>query len=615
MEFRRIALFVLLLLQILSSLVISQTPTPETSADKEKKDKEQSARVSQMLDRVINEAGELRLPQNRSIVYAVSGDLLWKLDEKRSRLLFRDSANEILSFNAECEKEGRESNDRYAVFYDSCGDVRTEILPLIAKHDAELALEMLLATRPARLTTLVARTSLADGKPKSDFMNFNPESYMISEEIGLEQKFALMAAEENPDKALKLIKDSLAKGVSDNVLPLLQKLYKKDEKKAGDLAAEVVRKLTDLDLSKNKDELNMALRFLEFAFKSAPSSNAKEKKFTFSDSQSKDLANKLATTFLDGGKSMMAFSGLETAMPAFEKLLPERVALLKQKRTEILNSLPSEFVQMEERSKLANPNSTPEEIIANIPKLPNDYEKASAYSLLISKIGQIEDEARAKKLIDQIPDEKTRAQAQENFEAARIARSASSGRLDDARKLIGNLTKKKVQIQRLVALAQEFQMKGGETDVAAARSLMRDARALTEEYPATLDAIDDTMEVVKGYATVDPEIAFRILPVIIDKLNSYIGASSVLAGFEPSSHVFKKGEMVVRIKGRDWDMPLFRYMPQIQTLGKADPERMSVLADRFDRPETRAVCKINLILGFLTADKKADAPMPVAAKP
>jgi hypothetical protein len=64
----------------------------------------------------------------------------------------------------------------------------------------------------------------------------------VSQEIALEQRFAVLAAEQNPDKAIKLIKESLAKGISYNVLPLLQKLNQKDEKKASALADDVVKK-------------------------------------------------------------------------------------------------------------------------------------------------------------------------------------------------------------------------------------------------------------------------------------------------------------------------------------------------------------------------------------
>lgn len=595
----------------LCSFAFAQSQPSESDADKEKKKKEIDERVVQLLDQAIAEAGTMRLPQNRAVIFAISGDLYWKFDSKRSRDLFRDAAAEILAFNQESEKEKRESNDAYAgLFVDYGTDVRNEILPLIAKHDAELAFDLLLQTRPARLAEAIARASAPNAKSTSDGMfTFDPDRQRVAQELALEQRFALLAADENPEKAIKMIKESLAKGVSANVLPLLHKLNKKDEKKAAELGGDVIKKLVDSDLAKNAEDMRVAVGFLQFAFKPPPASpNNKDKPFAFSESQVKDLANKIANTLLQPSKSMSIAMMLTQAMPMLEKFVPDKVALLKQKQAEAEASMPPEFKRMQEQQKLWDANSTPEDILAQLPKLQNEYEKMSAYQSLIRKIAEIEDDARAKKLIDQIPDEKTRTSALDQFEAARIGRSASAGKLDEARKLIGNLTKKKTQIQRLVALAMDFQKKGGEKEIANANALMKDAKALTNEYAETDEDLGDVMEVVKGYATVEPETAFRMLEPVIDKMNEYIQASAVISKFNSRSQTFKKGELALKVNGNNWDMPLFRYMPQMQLLGKADLERMNTFADRFTRPDSRAIVKLYVLQGFLKDDKKPDTP-------
>lgn len=593
---------------LFSSIAFAQTQPSESDADKDKKKKEVDERVMQLLDQAIGEANTLRLPQNRAIVYAISGDLFWKFDEKRSRELFRNAAAEILTFNQENEKEKRESTDAYAEVFDWSTEARNEILPLVAKHDAELAFELLLQTRPTKLSEAIARASLPTAKSGDGMFNFNPDQQRVRQELALEQQFALLVADENPEKAIKLIKDSLAKGISFNVMPLLQKLNKKDEKKAAELAGDVIKKLVDSDLTKNDEDMRAALSFLQYAFKPPPSANAKEKQFTFSEAQVKDLANKMANTFLQPSKTMTMAMALSQAMPMLEKFAPDKVALLKQRQAENDASMPPEFKRMQEQQKLWDENSTPEDILAQLPKLQNEYEKLSANQSLIRKIGQIEDEARAKKLIDQIPDEKTRTSAQEQFEAARIGRSATAGKLDEARKLIGNLTKKKTQIQRLVALAIDFQKKGGEKEIANAKGLMKDAKALTNEYAESDEDVADIMEVVKGYATVEPETAFRMFEPIIDQINEYVQASSVLSKYNTRYSSFKKGELTLKVNGNQWDMPLFRYIPQMQLLGKADLERMNTLADRFGRADSRAIVKLYVLQGFLKDDKKSDNP-------
>jgi hypothetical protein len=65
---------------------------------------------------------------------------------------------------------------------------------------------------------------------------------------------------------------------------------------------------------------------------------------------------------------------MSQAMPSLEKIVPEKVALLKQKQAEATKNLPPEIKRMQQQQKLWNPNSTPEEILAELPKL-NEFEK------------------------------------------------------------------------------------------------------------------------------------------------------------------------------------------------------------------------------------------------
>src|SRR5688500_4730061 len=98
----------ILALILIGSSMVGQAPT-ETAEEKAKKKKEIDERVVQMIDQSIADAAALRLAQNRAIVLTLAGDLYWKFDNKRSRELFRQAAGEIVSYNAEVEREKLES--------------------------------------------------------------------------------------------------------------------------------------------------------------------------------------------------------------------------------------------------------------------------------------------------------------------------------------------------------------------------------------------------------------------------------------------------------------------------------------------------------------------------
>jgi hypothetical protein len=584
--------------------VPAQISPTESKTEKEKAQKELEKRVLEILDQAVNDAAALKLAQNRAVVYALAGDLYWKFDEKRARELFRNCESEILVTNEESEKEKKENDDPYAGFIFEFNSVRSDILPLIAKHDADLALQMLASTRPAKLAEAMLKAAQPNNKPEGGYMNFNPDQLRVQQEIALEQQFAVLAAEQSPDKAIKLIKDSLSKGISWNVLPLLQKINKKDEKKAAALADDVVKKIVETDLTKKREDLNVAIQLLQYANNPNAPKNPKEKTFQFNETQVKDIANKLAATFMLPNNSLDIMLAMSRVMTTLEKIIPEKMPLLKQKQAESMKNLPRELKQVQDRQKLWNPNSTPEEILAELPKL-SEFEKASAYMSLNNKISQIDDEVRAKKIIEQIPDEKFRNQASEQYESAKISRVAGDGKLDDARKLIKNLKEKKTQIQKLVALAIQFHKKNTEKDIETANGLMKDAKALANEYPEDENELNDLMEVVRGFAIIDAPEAFRLFEPIVDQLNDFVQASAILSKYNKRSQSFKKGELLMKVNGYSRDgLLLFRYINQIQLLGKADLNKISAFSDKFQRNDARTIIKLFIAQGFLKEEKK-----------
>lgn len=597
---------------IFAAVSIGQTASPTPDAEQEKAKKELEEKVVRILDQVVGDASFLRLPQNKAIVFAMAGDALWKFDEKKARDLFRSSAAEILAYNIDAEREKRETSDVMVEFFDF-SDPRGQIMPLVAKNDAELALELLAQTRPASLAEAMLKASTSD-KPEGMMMTgFNPEMQRVRQEIALEQQFALLAADENPDRAIKLIRDSLSRGVTFNALQLLQKLHKKDEKKAAELGGEVIKKLIETDLLKKNDELQVSLTFLQTMARdgAAAGDDQKAKSFRFTDAQVKDLANKLANTFLQPTNFATMSMVLSRALPNLEKIVPERTAALRQRLADSQKSMPAEFRNSIRTQKLWDPNSTAEDILAEIPKLTNEMEKSNAYQAAANKISQIEDETRARRLIDQLGDEKAKARALEQFESAKINRAAAAGKLEDARRMIGQLTNKRIQVQKLVALAQAFHRKGTEADIESAKGLMKTARSLINEAPEDEDELSSLMEVVKGYATIDPDAAFKLFEPITEQINEVVQASAVLSKYNKRDRTFRKGELVLRTTNSSvMGLMLFRFIAQIQMLGKADLDRMGSLADRFQRSDARTLVKLVAIQGALRDDKNADSVPP-----
>lgn len=602
--FRFIAFFLLV------SITFAQNSPTESQVEKDKQKKEQEKQVLKMIDDAVGDAFTLKLARNRAMVYGISGDLYWKFDEKRARELFRNMANDIIISQQESEKEKKERDDAFMFYEGDFDNLRYSLLPFVAKHDADLALELLVQTRPAKLAELMAKASQPNKKQESGMFNYDPNEWKIREEIALEQKFAILAADENPDKAIKMMRESLSKGLSYNLTQLLDKLNKKDADKAKSFSEELISKIKDMDLTKNRQDLGTLVSMLQRATKPATSSdtNSKSKPFKFTDSQIKDLAEKIFATYSSPSTNNMEYAlGFSTIQPMLEKLLPEKVPQIKQRQTELNKIIPPEMKQFQEMNKLWNPNSTPEEILEMIPKM-NESRKEMAYEALGQKISNIEDETKAKKLIEQIPDEKFRERANEKYESAKINRAANAGKLDEAKQLIKNLGKKSNQIQKLVSLAIEFQKKKTEKDQETAANLMKDVKAMINESPEDEDELNDLMQAVKGYAVVNPNEAFRLFDPIVDQINDVVQASSVLSKYNKRDNKFKKGELMFSVERDFWSggLLIFRFIEQMQMLGKADFNRMSQVSDRFTRNDARTIVKLFVAQGFLKEEKPDD---------
>jgi hypothetical protein len=238
-----------------------------------------------------------------------------------------------------------------------------------------------------------------------------------------------------------------------------------------------------------------------------------------------------------------------------------------------------------------------------------DPQKAGAYGALSSKIAQIDDDTRAQRLINQIPDSDARQRAQDQYQAGKVARATQSGDLDDAQRLIGSISQKGTQIQKLVSLAIEFHNKGGDKDIDTANSLMKQAKAMVTQPFEDGDDLNDLLQVIKGYGVVDPDTAFSLFDTVAGEINEVVQASAILSKYSRNDRNFRKGELVMRIGGFPGDtIPLYRCVSQIQMLGKVDIARAGQLGDKMIRSDTRTLIKLFAAQGFLSDGTPSTQP-------
>lgn len=549
--------------------------------------KARNERIMGITEQVLSEVPGLRLPRNRAVVYALAGDIYWRFDQERAIALFRSSAGEIQAHYQEAVVARVNQPAAVMATAGNPMDIRAEILPMVSRRDADLALELLYLTRPPDIAEALARFPADVVVPAAN----DPAQGLASRERSMEQRFQQQAAASDPERAKKFIRESLAKGPTEHVLPLLEMLRQKEPEVALELGAEVIRKAADADLAKNQAYFSTAVSFLRFAARPLPTGSG-PRPFNFSADQTRELANKLVTAYLQNPSPVISLSTIQWAMPTIERFAPERAAQLKQRVTQNLAKSQSQRPG-QGQPRLWSPASTPEELAAIIPKIQNASERASASSMLASKIAQLPDLERAKMLIDQIPDLGQRARAAEQLEARKALLATRDGKFDDARSLIDGLKDRRTKVQRLVALSMQYRLRNTPEAIEMAKGTLNEARALIGEIPEDGDDIQDLMEILRGYSMVEPDIAFKYFEGLIPYFNEIIHSAAVMDRFARRTRSFEKGELVMKVNNTTGDeVLLFRYVPHMQMMGRADLERMNSLTERFARGDTRVIVRM-----------------------
>src|SRR4051794_9224807 len=191
MRWSGFALFVLAL-SIGVCAQVPGTPTPTPSEKQAKLD----ALIQQGLDDAIGNTSSLRLPENRALAYGMLGDMYWRFDQKRARELFRNAGPELSGFNAEMEKDAGDQNVLGIDAGIFMQDPRYQVIPLIARHDADLARQIMQQTRRGSVSQAIANGPAPAGvlMGTGSFAAAN-----ASQELALEQQIALLAADQDPD--------------------------------------------------------------------------------------------------------------------------------------------------------------------------------------------------------------------------------------------------------------------------------------------------------------------------------------------------------------------------------------------------------------------------------
>lgn len=597
------ALAVALLLSAASA--IAQTPTqPATTEQPQQSKKELERKALVMLDEIIKDAQSFKLADNRLRLKAYAASLLWKYDEARARILFKETMAGVVDLlNTQDENDSPQTPFRRGV-----AQLRQEVVTMLAARDARMAREFLRATRPQ-----LAR------KPENAY----PEYGNYDPDLQFEYGLASQVIETDPKQALEIATDNLSRGYSQELLNTLRALKAKDRESATKLAEAIVTKLRSDNLTTNQGAANIAFELLSIVLDTGDKGEDKEAKSSEpllggqSMRELMEMNVNLALTSRDPGR----LQTLDAIMPQVEKYAPSRAAEIRSKVAQYKKAANSvadddgdedgEEVPGQDWMKFQGiaEKGTAEEVLAAAAKAPphmRDYLYQSAAMKFADK-GELD---RARDILNNnLASPYLRKQLLSELERRASLTAAEQGKIEQVHKSVANLRTNEERALMLAQIATALMAKG---EKKIARQLLDEAYGMVNYRAKNITQLGAQLLVAQAFVKLAPERSLAQLEAIVDQLNELLAAAVTLGGFVLDEEVMHDDE--IRLEIFTSALPMFssQYTPDLRSLAVFDFERTRSLAERFQRDEVRMMARL-LVAQSVLGEQVASEP-PGASK-
>lgn len=559
MSHRSLFIIATVLVLFFSGSAQSQESAPGQGSD------ERAALKKSAIDLLGSIAGQvdtLRSPENRARIGSNAAEALWDHDEKRARTLFAAVGADIRTGFADADPEPETHKHTLLVFW----QLRSDTVGRIAKHDPELAIEFLRATRLPEDQKLPDQTS--------------------DTENAVELRLAAQAAAKNPELTAKLGRESLEKGFSPDLLIVLSTLQSRDKAAALGFYQAVVDKLKSADMAQDTIATHFAL---SLAQKFQPP-QADERVY-------RDLIGMLLSNVLASGcgkeqsdESPQICYETASLYPKFAKYYGQRAASLKS-WTQGDGDDPSAPEPWWEKMNELTEKGTLDEILAFVEKNP-----ASKYQLVDAAVRKAEvsgDFARARQIATDLGGEYQRKQM-----LAQIALDEKKSLVNpedpaSVQQMLSTFRTNEQRIEFLVETAIRISGKNRR----AALELLDLSRQIVDSFKPGKLQVGGKIWLAMLYSFLKSRRGFEIMETLMPKLNELITASATLDGFEHD--YLRDGEW--NMTGTGMIGGLLTILSQnIGYFAWLDFDRSVAIANQLERPELRLMAHLKIAQSVLS---------------
>ena len=602
----------LFLVVLLSAPYVAAQVDEKEKAQKEAEQRQELERKTfALVDEIISGVWSLKLAENRSFIQVSAADLLWTHDENRARMLFwdalsslglrTDTSDDATTKDAKDPKSKSaqtksQANDKAQKEYFEVYSVRRNFIVRVARRDPQLALDMLRATH----------------QPPLELKDIN---YRLPDDSDLEQEIANQAAERDPKKAIQIARESLSKGLTFQLLPLLNSLNQQSQDLATEFAGDIINKIHTVDLSADGAAFWIGTYLLQASrTPKAEGENAQNenlptvswKQLKLTDDQRRELVEILTDAASSASAHPNLAGALNEILPDIESLAPDRLTSVKAKMAQANRLLTKDQQDWKTYESLYQ-TATPEQMIQAANSVTGEQRQALYREAVSVAVMRNRGDALRETINAEIADETQRKALIDSLDAEEIGSAVYQGNIDELQKLLPRIRLKEQRATAMAELAMMLEKKGRHEE---ALKLLQDARPLVK-----IDFNSDTQSraflgLILAYALIDPPQAFAMTEPIIDRANDNISKLLFLDKIVHGGAV-KNGEIVMQDPGVPLDFALIKYGRGVVALANADFSRTKALADRFQRNELKLMARLLIaqsILRSFDAPEKSETP-------
>jgi hypothetical protein len=581
MKHKPLLIAVLGSLLLVSTQALSQDQTQsDQTAELRAKEVERNARITAglgLVDDALREGQAIHLPEN--IIYLKMGaaNLLWDHDEKRARILYQEAAAALVDLGSIPLSSTPAGQQRYYSF----SQWRGELIRSIAPHDADLAYSVLLSTSGLSKSSNRGR------------QNPNEDQY-------LESYIATTGFSRDPTRALQIAEASLKRGVSQNVVGMINQIRGSDSAAAAKLADLVYQRLQTEDVLKDWESVSAAIGFLNLIkpVQSDPraTSGPNLPTFPLSEESYKTLLLRLIDSAVTYPQSMANRDGnsrgaaqylvnqLSSMQNEIQRYAPERAAELRKVTTRVQQTDP--YNQQWQRLQQTIQNEPIETALAAVDKAPAD-QRDNLYQQLAWRALSNGNEQQAIQIArEKISEPSYREQFFQNLNYQATQRALEEGKLGEARSKISQIADPMKRAMALINASQQIASK----DPTAAISFLDEARSSLPQQVEDEQQYSTLASIAMAYASQKSDKAFEILDPLADKLNDLTVAAQMMNGF--GAYNFQDGELMRG--GGNLSNIIGQLSNALGAAGRLDTPRAKLVIAKLQRPELRSSVFLDL---------------------